>query len=184
MSFTTRRAREQLEAYRKLDPSIPDKPEYARMGVGGMHSLMTPLIYVAEDGETAQGMWHSPGQITFSEPGGDGLPEGHCMWMYERYAVDFIKENGEWKIWHLLIGTDTAMPVGGCITDEIIDLERPAPAAEAGEDPYAMELTFTFPAYDSRFNWPEYPPLPKPYRTFSETVSYGPEGNPLYGGQK
>jgi hypothetical protein len=27
------------------------------------------------------------------------LPGGH--WVWGRYAIDFVKEDGEWKIWHL-----------------------------------------------------------------------------------
>jgi hypothetical protein len=64
-------------------------------GVMLEHQLTTPLIQIAADGCTAKAVWMSPGHETV--PG--LLPGGH--WVWGRYAIDFVKEDSEWKIWHL-----------------------------------------------------------------------------------
>lgn len=97
-----------LKLMAKANPNIEVKKENFQMGALLMHSLTTPLIEVAADGNTAQGMWYSLGQVTNAGP--DGSASG--SWMHERYAVDFIKEDGEWKIWHFFVGTDLGCPAG------------------------------------------------------------------------
>ncbi len=59
----------------------------------------SPVIEVAEDGETAKGLWNSFGLFTLTDPEvPDGKPE--AMWGLEKHAMDFVKEDGRWKIWH------------------------------------------------------------------------------------
>ena len=60
-----------------------------------MHTLTTPIIEVARDGKTAKGVWISPGIET-------GRVDGKmkASWCWLKYGVDFIKEDGIWKIWH------------------------------------------------------------------------------------
>jgi len=60
------------------------------------HHLTTPMIQVAGDGETAKGVWFSPGHET---PIKNGKPQPN--WCWGKYACDFIREDGEWKIWHM-----------------------------------------------------------------------------------
>jgi len=59
------------------------------------HHLTTPMVEVAKDGKTAKGVWYTPGHET--------LPalDPHAYWAWGKYAVDFIKEDGKWKIWHM-----------------------------------------------------------------------------------
>jgi len=91
-------------------PSGPEGPEgmenrFLQPGeanpgmVGGqlhMHSMLTPIIEVAADGKTAQGVWDSFGPNISS---GDG----ESSWLWVKYGVDFIKEDGDWKIWHMQV---------------------------------------------------------------------------------
>lgn len=60
------------------------------------HQFTTPMIQVAKDGQTAKGLWFSPGHET--RPTQDGKLEAN--WCWGKYSADFIKEDGEWKIWH------------------------------------------------------------------------------------
>jgi len=60
------------------------------------HDLCTPIIQVAKDCKTAKGLWFSPGHETM--PGEDG--KHTACWCWGKFAADFIKEDGEWKIWH------------------------------------------------------------------------------------
>lgn len=89
----TRKTR--LQAIRKKFPDIPDDPKYDLAGWMKMHTNCTPNIQIAGDGKTAKGSWESPGFIT-EFMGGDFM----AAWIWERYFVDFIKEDGKWKIWH------------------------------------------------------------------------------------
>jgi hypothetical protein len=56
------------------------------------HMLATPVIVVSGDGQTAKAVWQSFGNVS-----GTNMTQ----WTEEKYAMDFIKEDGKWKIWHL-----------------------------------------------------------------------------------
>lgn len=75
-------------------------PGEAALGeVGGqlhLHSMLSPVIEVAADGKTAQGVWDS-----FGPNLSNGNDVGNWLWV--KYGVDFIKEDGAWKIWHLQV---------------------------------------------------------------------------------
>jgi len=92
-----------LEELSKKVPSVKNIPE--NIGAGGeyvMHTQETPVIEVAGDGKTAKGIWYSIGLAVRGSVDESGKTSVSTGWMWEKYAVDFINENGEWKIWHLL----------------------------------------------------------------------------------
>lgn len=66
------------------------------------HPSTTGVVEVAEDRQTAKGVWYTPGG------GGHANADGskHLDWMWEKYGVDFIREDGHWKIWHMKVYTD------------------------------------------------------------------------------
>ncbi|MFT3905843.1 MAG: nuclear transport factor 2 family protein [Steroidobacteraceae bacterium] len=70
--------------------------EKLKDGVMHQHTFLSPIIEVAGDGKTAKGVWDSPGIDT---GGGDSA----ANWAWVRYAVDFKKIDGTWKIWHLSV---------------------------------------------------------------------------------
>ncbi len=78
------------------DRHTPDWEEKHR-GVMMLYTCDTPILTVAEDGRTAKGVWISSGADTWRE--GDARPQGY--WRWGKYAVDFIREDGVWKIWKL-----------------------------------------------------------------------------------
>lgn len=159
---------EDLNAMISKYPEIENKPENLGLGQMLMHQLTSPYIEIAGDGKTAQALWYSPGQVTVAHP--DGID---ALWMYERYGADFVKEDGEWKLWHLFIGTDFGFPAGADYTKEPIP-EGPAEAF--------APMTYEFEAYTSRYNYSLYPAIPSPYESFTDpqVVSNGPEGNPNF----
>ena len=71
---------------------------YGGVGQLLLHVTTTACIEVAEDGQTAKCFWYSPGMI--AESGSSG----NTIW--EAYGVDFVKEDGVWKMWHLHMFTD------------------------------------------------------------------------------
>jgi hypothetical protein len=90
----------ELEAVSKLYPEIKNIPE--NLGVGheyAMHTNTTPIIEVAGDGKTAKGTWYSPGMGLSAHINGTEVTYGGTFF-WEKYGADFMKENGEWKIWH------------------------------------------------------------------------------------
>ena len=60
-----------LKLMAKANPKIEVKKENFQLGALLMHSLTTPLIQVAADGKTAQGMWYSLGHPT-ARPAANG----------------------------------------------------------------------------------------------------------------
>jgi SnoaL-like domain len=79
-----------------------------------VHYTTSPLIEVAGDGETAKGVWIVAGvesgltdpDVAKQAPAGffePELVEGKKVWAHwiqVRYYLDFLKQDGEWKIWH------------------------------------------------------------------------------------
>lgn len=132
--------------------------------------LSTPVIELAEDGKTAKGIWYSQG--TYADVGTSG-PVSY--WTWRCYAIDFIKEDGEWRIWHLLSVEDINHPAGQNWTKE------PEPYPEL---PEFAELSAVFipeptvPEAVRELYYPgrpfaKQPKLPEPYETFGDTFSYG-----------
>jgi hypothetical protein len=129
------------------------------------------IVEVAEDLKTAKGLWFG---YAFSTDG--NAKEGfHASYGMARRAVDFIKVNGEWKIWHYVVYGMVYAPIGLSYTDPSIvksnadmnlsftgDLAAMAPPAAGvgirGTWRPDRALTGVLP--------------PEPYRTFSETFSY------------
>jgi len=68
------------------------------LGALWYHMLTTPIIEVAGDGQTAKAIWMSFGNVSGAGGGGGGAMS---QWTEEKYGMDFIKEDGVWKIWHL-----------------------------------------------------------------------------------
>ena len=149
----------ELEALRQKYPEIEDTPENLGIGRILMHALALPYIEVAGDGQTAQGVWYTPGMSGGSVGfRGDVLDEPMTMYMYEKYGIDFVKEDGEWKIWHLFV-------CGDQLGMDTTPLERAK--QNGGTDPFAEKTPYT-----NQFNYSQFPPLPKPYQTYADTLSY------------
>lgn len=62
-----------------------------------LHTLTSPVIEVAGDGQTARAVWLSPGL----ESGNPKNAEPYGMWIWVKYSAAFKKIENEWKIWQL-----------------------------------------------------------------------------------
>jgi hypothetical protein len=159
-----------LDAKRKWHPDIPDDVKYAAAGDMGFHMLTTPLIEIAEDGNTAKGMWYTPG---FGTNFDSNTGKWNASWMYEKYAIDFVKEDGKWKIWHFCVYRDFSTPYN----KSWVEASEEKRLADTGVQSQSRNSDLP-PAennneYSTRRVW-SIPKPPEPYRTFSETFSYGP----------
>lgn len=159
----------ELERMIKVHPEIENKKE--NWGVGNLifHPITTPLIEVAGDGKTAKGLWYSTGQITMI--GDDMKP--HARWMWAKYGVDFVKEDGVWKIWHLHRYYDFSTPVGKSWVDEA---SSPAVRGHIGftDDVRKPDrpASYLYNEY-SPTTVPQYlPKPPEPYETFDLKDAY------------
>ena len=66
-----------------------------------IHEIDTEVIEVAEDLQTAKAAFLSQGNDTYVDRTEN--EKVHAKWVWEKYSVDFIMEDGEWKIWHMTI---------------------------------------------------------------------------------
>ena len=170
--YVTEYEAERLEILKGLaaeDPSIEVKPENLAIGYTAMAPDSTPLVEIAGDGKTAQGVWYSIAQETVARAGGKSTSQ----WRGEKLAADFVREADGWKLWHLVVAVDYTNPAG--TPHEAQPLEY-----EPGQDP--VEIAFGKPTvsmrtHDSRLHWADnYPPEPEPYETWTDEIGYGPKG--------
>jgi hypothetical protein len=161
--------KEELQRVREIFPQMRDEPENERaFGVQILHTLTTPVIEVAEDRQTAKGVWLSPGYVTAPVEG-----RLQAFWHWDRYAIDFAREDGGWKIWHLWVGKDFSTPYEKSWVEAALD-RAPAiqlDAVPGFPKPNALSLG-PYAGY-SPFKVAQFVPIPPvPYRTFGETFSY------------
>jgi len=132
--------------------------------------LQNGIICVADDRKSAKGLWCCNGSFTDITPGG---PCAYWIWAY--FAVDFVYENEEWRIWHLQYLEDVKSPSGQNWAREIKELpNRP-------EFEQVNELTLPEPDvkcvlreyYSAKRPFTPTPRIPENYQTFKETFSYG-----------
>jgi SnoaL-like domain len=161
------------------------------------HYTTTPLIEVAADGKTAKALWVMSGvesgltEIEAAKQVPDFmfekgvLVEGKRVWMHTvlvKYGIDFLKQDGVWKIWHFHCFEIARSPFGiGWIpfasysqnnpfSDDLmyigesgkpIFMPKPDGPVTMRNNPYRTDSGQTLDAS---------PPVP--YRTISETFEY------------
>lgn len=132
--------------------------------------LTSPYIVEAEDQKTAKALWMVQGIDTDITTAG---PVTYWTWGY--FAADFIKEDGQWKFWHLqyiedihhLSGQNWGAPeVPYPDLPEFAalkDISIPAPNVPTQVREY----------YSADRNYTAALQIPVAYNTFAETFSYG-----------
>ncbi len=157
---------------RRFPDKVKDVPEENRFGIGQIsyRPIDTPVVEVAGDSQTAKGLWVCRGLVEKITPAG---PVSYWDWSY--WAVDFILEDGQWKIWHMQDLHEVFAEQGLNFTDL---------PAEAAPDPAFAEMAkVVIPAptkpctlretYSAHRAMTPPPSVPEPYSTFAETFSYG-----------
>lgn len=148
------------------------KSEEELYGIGILEdrTISNCVLELAGDGETAKGMWCEFASVT------DVTVKGPLSnWVMGYYAADFIREDGSWKLWHVTHLRQVDFP---CSKNWSTG-ENPYPDlpefAELAQEPLpaptvAVELGRL---YHAGRPFTRSPRIPEPYRTFSETFSYG-----------
>jgi hypothetical protein len=162
---------ENLRAYSEANPEIACNNLNLGLGELIIHSANTPVIYVSDDGRTAKYLAFDFGLYTTGKPDGDCdayLTSGNVY-------CELLKENGQWKIWHLVMQHDASVPVGADYGETVPVNLRP------GDDPIADQFgepTIRRNVYDPMFGWEHlYQDMPMAYYSYNAMHSYGPEGD-------
>jgi hypothetical protein len=81
-----------------LPKSPEDKENPERVpGMMAMHIPLSPVVEIAGDGKTAKGVWIGMGLLAMKDR---ETGEPTAAWEWDKYGIDFIKEDGKWKVWH------------------------------------------------------------------------------------
>jgi SnoaL-like protein len=160
-----------------------------------LHYTTTPVIEVAEDGETAKGVWIMTGlESGLTDPAvAEGIPpfffapeevlgkKVWAHWVWCRYGVDFLKQDGVWRIWHFRCYEVARAPFDeNWISFSARDAESfdrdlmyfgedGKPRFMPTPDGPATRLAQRYRPDESQVLEPR-PPVP--YRTFAETFEY------------
>lgn len=146
-------------------------------GSAAYRLLTTPIIEVAGDLKTAKAYWYTPGFQANVRNG-----EGSAIWTYERYAIDFVNEDGAWKIWHFHVYNDWEVPMGEDFVKHAIEKEKQTSGQQMPARGPSDELAqyYTAKVFGEAYSTtreanPLNPRPPEPYCTFSDTFSYADE---------
>ena len=142
--------------------------EKGRIGAMHMHTLTTPVIEVAGDGKTAKGVWISLGHETAKA--GDKL---QANWAWLKYGIDFVKEDGQWKIWHFHVYGIFHCPY----ETSWVEMEKPSYVVDPNAslpDWAKADRPVTHPVwmYSPTAVTENVPEPPEPYETWDESMSY------------
>jgi len=170
------------------------------------HYITTPMIEVAGDGQTAKGVWIAAGvesglmsqaqaaqapEFLFEKSERTGN-EVHgkrvwAHWVQMKYPIDFIRQDGQWKIWHFrCLEISRArfdqnwIATAAEIQDSTKNSQFNADLMYLGDDgkpvfmpkPDAPPKSLAYPYRPDAAMDHDMPPLPVPYRTFTETFEY------------
>ena len=173
-SFAEKR-RAQLKTWCETQ-GIPEDDAMLGAGCMVMLPMSTSLVHIAADGQSAKGCWYVIGQQTDLKE--DGTAAGH--WEYGKLCADFIKEDGKFKIYHIVYANDQNYPAGTQYdVPTYLDPRDDKLAVEFGTPTIPMNV------HDSTYNWADnYPPMPEAYDTLTPENSYGPEGHPMLKGRQ
>jgi hypothetical protein len=164
---------------REMEP--PPKGGPNPNGFMSEHNMCTPVIEVAEDGKTARGVWTSPG---FSSMRNIVTDKPEANWDWFRYACDFIKEDGNWKIWHLFNFTvfQTKYEKSFAEVNGPQDIPKTVavPTEAIGAIANAPNPYPNFYSYDPNKLACKIPAAPLPYKTYDPNEDWIDPDSPKY----
>jgi hypothetical protein len=154
---------EGAEGIRKLYVGFHKFEEGDRLGRMAIHTLTTPVIEVAGDGKTAKGVWISPGLGTTKHEG-----KLQAEWAWVKYGVDFVKEDGKWKFWHLHGYGVFFTPY----EKSWVHIPDTSPVTPMPDELKADKPSTYHHPYSTTTAHEYVPAPPEPYETFDERTAY------------
>jgi len=165
-----------LEMYEKY-PEVGGKDPRPLMEAS-VHTLVTDIIEVAEDGMSARGSFITPGVIhSVLTPEG----EKYCNVLWERYGSDFIFEDGKWVYLHEHVCPDILCKLDATnwAYDEYVRITEPNPREQAppslGTDPPVTDPGPMHTPYSVLDKPKNTVPWPEPYATLDDDNTYTPQ---------
>lgn len=145
-----------------------------------VHTLVTDVIEVAEDGMSARGSFITPGLIhsTLTED-----QAKYCNVLWERYGSDFVCEDGEWKYLHEHVCPDilTRMDTFNWAAEEYARITAPvvedAMPPTLGDPPPVADPGPMHAPYSVLSKPQNTVPWPEPYKTLDNDNTYTPFRN-------
>lgn len=160
------------ELVKKANPQLADKSDEEIYGIGSLvvNNLTTPIIEIASDFKTAKGLWYyMQGETDYFSSGAGTFHR--WGWL----GADFVNEDGEWKIWHMIIAEDL-LHRAGTSWAEPQPVKPVLPEYAAIDDFKLPEPNVPKVVYERWYNKRRinpFPEVPQPYDAFAETFSYG-----------
>ncbi len=163
-------------AARCVEKDFPEKiselTDEQKRGLGAISYIPvdSQVIEIADDGETAKGLFNIRGsynKITVSGP--------IAYWLFGWAAVDFVMEQGQWKIWHMQWLSNVNVQCGtpfGTEPEKFPEMEAYADMASF-EMPKPTVAACLMENYYTDRPFTKSPKVPEPYETFADTFSYG-----------
>ncbi|MCD8116035.1 MAG: hypothetical protein LUE21_02785 [Oscillospiraceae bacterium] len=158
----------------KLYPEVAGKDPRPLMEAS-VHTLVTDIIEVAADGQSARGSFITPGVIhsRLTEEGSK-----YCMILWERYGSDFVYEDGKWVYLHEHVCPDIpgTLDCTNWVAAEYQRLTDPdwKPGPPPNQPPYIADPGPMHSPY-SMLNKPaDTVPWPEPYETLDNDNTYTP----------
>ena len=148
-----------------MNPNGAATTYYFRFGRTAPLTRTTP-VKSAGDGQTAKAVWNSPGHEVHRFVWVEGHPRIE-FWYWCTYAVDFLKTDAGWKIWHLHVYQTWASEVTRSIVEYPAPPEPPIPNGPGRPDgPIEFETKYSLERI------PQIIPVPPaPYRTYAAEES-------------
>ncbi|GAA3757070.1 nuclear transport factor 2 family protein [Salinactinospora qingdaonensis] len=139
-----------------------------------LHYTTTPVIEVAADGETAKGVWIMAGnesgltdpEVAARQPSYMFSPKEvqgkkvWAHWVWCKYAVDFLRQDGEWKIWKFRCYELLRAPFE----------ENWISFAEKNQEAFALDLMYFGDDGEPMFMPPADEPVPSEYHPYSPST--------------
>lgn len=157
--------------------------EADKVGYRVMNMLGTPFIEIAEDGMTAQGVWTTFNVLCHLDE--NGVPQPSVS--LSKQCAEFCKEDGQWRLWRfrgcpggfdldVKLAKDGLDPAHDRAEDAKMGFGMPhwTPEEEAllHHRELDMDLSPEAMGYKPWVSARNDPPLPEPYETWTEDISF------------
>lgn len=140
-----------------------------KTGIAGMDTITTPLVYIADDGESARYLGYRLGYT--AEGKADGSADAYMDFGLVR--ADLVHVEGQWRILHMVLEHDHTVTVGEDYNKVPVRQPADADPLEARFGTPTREETVYDPFYGWEYMWDD---MPRPYETYDEKSSCGPNG--------